>query len=246
MIAEALQLLFETARKSSEVRTIKLPGGQIGLIQAGKVELMDDDRKARAVTVFDVPSFIRWVSEIAEDRDTEIRVGTSRVIAIVDQELPVEDACRLNLQQSAALEALDAWRDTPAQPKQVVRWLRSQLAGTYNEKQLAVFRRLNFKRIADQTRAIRHDGESLGRSVEVAAQSFDGDIPDEMRFDVPVFAGLPYVQPIHVAIELDCEAERVAIMPVGDSWEMAVANARNELVEYLKSQLGNSLVLAGE
>lgn len=247
MIKDALQFLVSIGRQSDEVKTVKLPGNKLALARGDQVTEYDCDRKELLVAVETLESFVRWVVTIGTSRDVQIVVSNSAVTAVVDPESHICDRCVLPLQPSAAMEALMDWSAQPATVPEVVRMLRTALDGTFNKQHLATFKRMDFQRVKATAQKVSHAGESLGRSIEKMAQSSDGEVPEILAFEVDVFEldiGFAKRQ-LQYAVDVNCDSERVAIVPIGDCLTAAKRAIKADLVKWLDQSLTDCLILAG-
>lgn len=247
MILDALKYLVELGQSATKAEVIPLPDGKQIVNVNGVPTEYKVDRKTRSAKVTTLPSFVDWVLAIGEGRDVEVVVGLNNVVCKVDQELPVSDCCVLELTLSRPMAALKSWSSGPQGLRKVVQLLRSSLADTYAPSYLAVFRRLDFARQNATKLDIRHAGESLGRAVESAAQSSEGDIPETLAFEVPIYRlGVPMpLQKLRYAVDVDCSNETIAISEIGDCLTLAYEQSQADIAEWLTSRLGDSLVLLG-
>jgi hypothetical protein len=148
---------------------------------------------------------------------------------------------------SAAWATVKELCDQGFRQKDFVRAVRGPLFGTTDPRWLPVFRRMDFQRLAKSTREVSNAGEKLGRSVEMAAQSADGEIPESMTFVLPVFTLQELrARELRVAIEVDVDTERIRGGRIGDDFDAAFQAARYEIVEWLRDNVGEHItVLAG-
>ena len=113
--------------------------------------------------------------------------------------------------------------------------LRGPLADTFDPQHLRVLKNLDFTRKSDGSRSVTHKSESLGRSVELAAQSRDGDIPEVIVFQVPRFdfEGSPTIH-VKMAVEVDAEADLISLFVIGDAFTQGTRSALREIGEQVK------------
>lgn len=249
MIREALQYLTDIGRKASEAQVIDLPDRKMGVVLEGKLTPYDRDRPGRKVRVATLASLVDWASVLGDGRDVQVLVGEVNVTCDVDLDEVVPDRCQMEMEISRPMAALMKWRGGPLSIKQVVGLLRAELDGTCDKNYLSVFRRVDFSRANSSSRAISHASESMGRSVEMTAQSSHGEIPETLVFQVPMYRlGVPMpAQTLRYAVDVDSANETVAISEIGDCLRVARENARADVAEFLTKQLPEgSLVLIGE
>lgn len=247
MIQEALKYLVGVGASAAKPELIKLPENRIGVVINGQMVEYAGDRHARSVKVGTLASLVDWTVAIGSDRDVQVVLDQDKIECWVDLEEAVSDHCELRLVHSKALDALATWCEGQMSLRSVVRLLRGPLAGTFDEKYLAIFRRVDFARANNGGKTIKHDGESLGRTIEKAAQSSAGEIPEVLTFSVPWFQIGWAAEPktLRFAVDVDCDNEAVSLTPIGDCWSAADTLARQEIAEHLMKSLGGSLVLIG-
>lgn len=245
MLKEALEFQHELGRKSVDAKLLDLPGNKVLLTKAGGVtEVLDKDRTLRKDKVSSLASFIAW-SEGKDDLDVWVR--DKLVQAYHKPTVPHDvDSLSLELTHSNAWQNLASWNGQTRKQKEAVRILRGPLADTFDEAHLRVFKSLDFSRRSDGSRNVSHVGESLGRSIETKAQTSQGAIPERMVFNLPCFdfAESPTVT-IVMAVEVDPEAETIALLAVGDSFRQALRSALQNIRDTLDEKLPDAAVYLG-
>lgn len=245
MLKEALEFQHELGRKSAEARLLNLPGNKALLTKPdGTAEVLEKDRTLRRDTVSSLASFVAW----CEGKDgVDVWVREKIVQAIHNPTVPNDvDTLTLALTHSHAWLALGGWNGQTRKQKDAVRLLRGPLADTFDEVHLRVFKSLDFSRRSDGSRNVSHVGESLGKSIETKAQASQGAIPERIAFQVPCFdfAESPSVT-IIMAVEVDPEAETIALFAVGDSFAQGVRAALQSIAAKLDEQLPDAAVYLG-
>ena len=244
MIHDALKYLVGLGVKSVKPELIDLPGNKVGLFVNGELQTFDGDNRRVNSAIGNIESLMHWMTE--QEGLRQIWVKGDIVVGDLDAHLPHK--CQhvvLELIRSQAFLMLQAWVDTPAAQKSVVRMLRGPLDGCFDAGYLSVFRALDFSRRSDGTKTIEHARESLGRSVESRAQSAGGEIPQTLVFDVPVFTCGLGAEKLRFAVDVDAENERISINPIGDCMEDAQQVAREKLVGFLTERLPDVEVYLG-
>jgi len=245
MIADAIKLLVELGRKSKDVQQVKLPGGRLLTLWGEDTEIGPMDAPGIKDELTTLADLERWLMDYATDEGSPVVfVSATAIKAIVNRELPHErKEAWVSPERSPAFEALLACKQ-PAGVKhrEFVRMLRGPLAGTIDDKWLKIFRKMNFSRLAQTERGIAASGEKLGRSVETAAQSIEGELPETMTFTVDVWQ-LPELtrQPVRCAVEIDAETETIRLLPVADELEQALDRARRQIVTWLNEHVPESV-----
>lgn len=238
MLKDALAYLADLATKSVAPQLVKLPGNKVAFhIPGREADILDGDRDNRKDTVSTLNSFELWIRDIGTDRDIDIWVRGEQLVAECDACEPhLVDKLRMHLVESAQMKQLREFGKGVGQVA-FVRHLRSLLAESYDEKLLPIFRALDFKRLDQTARDVRHTRESLGRSIELEAQSRNGEIPEKMRFQIPVwdFISSP-VCTVDLAVEIDNPGERIILLPVADAFTAAIQSAQLELQQRLAAE----------
>ena len=248
MILDALKYLVALGASTSKAEYVLLPDDKVGLIINGVLTEYDADARSAKAVVGSLESLIDWCAA-RTGLPVEIYVKPSAVFVEV---LPYSTAglrqCSLALERSQAWMFLQQWIAQPLSQKLLVRGLRGPLSGCFDESYLATFRSLDFARRNDGSRTVEHAKESLGRFIEAQAQSRAGEIPQMMAFDVPVFALtlVDNIQRLRFAIEVDAEAEKICMAPIGDCVDEAIRNARESIVSLLKERIRDAEVYLGE
>lgn len=246
MLAEFVKAIVGLAKDSTEVKTIPIPGN-LTLVRFpdGTVEKVENDPKLYRDSILSLGSLIDW---IGTGTNTHVMVSSNKVVATRNRSnATLMEIAVFNLLPTKAFACLNDWERNPCGQKVVVRNLRTTLDGTFDPKYLAIFRRIDFRRKTETTGVVGRAGESMGRSVEMSAQSVDGELPEVMDFSTPIFDGLAFPpEPLRYAIEVDVPNESIAIFSVGDTIADAIRSTRSELVERLKSYAPEALVFECE
>ncbi len=242
MLKEFVDSIVALARTSAAPSTVDLPNNKMLLVVDGSVETLIKDRRTHSDVVLSLPSFIEWC---LDRDDLVIKVSNDRIFAVSNRDIQHEsDSAVLGLQQSNAYADLLDWCKTPRTVSATVKGLRTKLAGTHDTSYLSVFKRLDFTRKNDGSKSVTHTGESMGKLVEMAAQSGAGEIPEVLSFRVRLFAGLPVSDyDLRFAVNVDASTEVISIAPVGDCIVDAHQSTRVELVERLKAEYPQAMVL---
>jgi len=238
MLKEALSFQHELGKQACDVKLVDLPENQVLLVKpGGETQVMSKGNAQRKDVVATLGSLIDWCMTNGAEDSLDVWVSTANVEAVNDFEHPDHtDRVKLPLVASKAWESLVQWNGSGRKQKDTVRLLRGQLAGTFDELHLRVFKNLDFTRRSDGNRSVTHKSESLGRSVELAAQSRDGDIPEVIVFQVPRFdyEGSPTVH-VKMAVEVDAEADLISLFVIGDAFVQGTRAALREIAGDIKN-----------
>ena len=244
MLKEFVESIGKLAISAVEPKLIALPGGKVLLSVPGSQETLEADHKTYVDSLVSFGSVLTWCQSRSE---ADLVIGVSDMLLSVAYKRKILHECdqaTMRLRHSAAYADLLDWCKNPRSTRQVVHGLRSKLYETFDPSYLAIFKRLDFSRKNDGTKTVSHTGESMGRSVEMAAQSGAGDIPDTLLFTIDLFDGLPVDHfDLRFAVTVDPASETVAIAPVGDCIASAHSGTRLDLVARLKTEFPEALVL---
>jgi hypothetical protein len=245
LLKELYQQITADAQAAVAPKLIELPGGKVLLVQGGISKEIVKNRVLHSDSVSSLESMLDWCGRHDEEK-LFIRVDSSAVLVSANRDIAHEtDNLRFDLENTAAFMDLLAWVDRPRNQQQVVNSLRTSLEGTFDEKILQVFRKLDFQRKNDGTRSITHTGESLGKSIEARAQSAAGEIPEVLVFTTLVYRnvpGLPYSQ-LRFALDVDPVQDLIRLTPIGDCIQDAYAYSIQAFVNGLKESLPESLIV---
>lgn len=232
MIEQALAFQHSLGKKSAEAKTLDLPGNKLLLVKpSGESEIIDKGPALRNDRVASLASLVDWCGNNGIEEQLDVWVSDKLVLAVNGYNNPAStDKATLSLRESSAWATLLLWNGQGRKQKEAVRLLRGPLADTFDPQHLRVLKNLDFTRKSDGSRSVTHKGESLGRSVEAASQSRDGDIPEVIAFTVPRFdfEGSPTVF-IKMAVEVDAEADTISLFVIGDAFVQGTRAALNEI-----------------
>lgn len=247
MLKEALQFQHELGKAACCAKLLDLPDSKVLLVKpGGDTQILDRDRPLRKDSVATLGSLIDWLDEVGAGRNVDVWVSDSSAMAVADFEVPTtSDSVTLPFKHSRAWLALADWNGKGIRQKEAVRILRGPLFDTFDGNHLRVFKSLDFNRKNDGSRTVSHKGESMGKSVEAAAQSKDGDIPEVIAFTVPCydFEESPKVI-VKMAVEVDPEAETISLFVMGDSFIQGVRASLAEIKERIEGAASANVYLS--
>jgi len=244
MLKELYQQLVADAKAAVAPKIIEIPGGNVLLQIGSESRVLQKDPVLFNDSVSSIDSMLDWCGRMNED---ELFISVHHTYILVQSKREyahTTDRLRFDLKLSAAMVDLLAWASRPRTQQQVVTALRTTLDGTFDNKYLPIFRRLDFSRKNDGSKSIAHTGESLGKSIEARAQSASGEIPEKLVFDVNVFSNInsPGVS-LWFALDIDANIEQIKIEPIGDCIGDAYRLCAKTIVADLKRDLPKALVV---
>jgi hypothetical protein len=177
MLKELYEQIVADARDSVAPSKMDLPDGKVLIIAPGLAPtILPRDTVRFKDQVASMTSLLDWCAN-EDTNGLVIKVMPSKIEATANRFDPSgSDSAQFNLEHSKAYVDLMDWVSRPRAIQDVVKGLRTALAGTFDEKYLPIFRRVDFSRKNDGTRSVSHTGESLGKSVEAKAQSSSGKV----------------------------------------------------------------------
>ena len=239
MLQEAFKYLFDRGRASVEVKTLALPGGQILVYDEKESQVYNSDPTPITDRLTTIEDLIKWAEDYAvEEGEPVVFVSADRVVINVYRETAHKmRLASCNLRRSPAWNALTGWMKADLPQAGVVKALRGPLANTFEPAILSIFRRLDFQRKNAAAGTVGHAKESLGRSVEALAQSSDGEIPERIKFTIPVVREFEHFAGVMVAVQVNASAETIGIYSEGSALEDATDGMVGQLTEYLRGML---------
>lgn len=118
----------------------------------------------------------------------------------------------------------------PFKPKQLIKWLKTAMAGAIPDGSEDVFRSVDFERRDAANVRVDRDRESLGREVHSAVHS---EIPETLDVNIRVYSNLPLIQTIRLSIDPDPQREVIDVTPLADEMARAMLGAQEELHDRL-------------
>jgi hypothetical protein len=231
MLKEAIDRIAELGVEASGIETCDLYDRKFVLRKGTAFEILERDPPEAKYETLDCPSFVSLVNALGED--PLVLIDCERVVGILD-ESKKRGRVYLGLEKSRAAKALTALGN-PTDQKKLIGFLREELAGCVEEKFLAIVRRLDFSRRNDGNSSIQHGRESLGRSVEAAVQSAEGQVPEIVVVTLPAWGSIEFDSTIQLrcAVHVDAVAEKISIRPIGEELEIAVNFVMSKLQVHL-------------
>lgn len=256
---DALEYIATLGQRAGGMEAISVPGDKV-LVRTGQtVETHVIPPPRRHVEVHGYADLVRLVRDAAIAPEPELyhegAFGSSsglggQVVVLLDRK-DRRAAARLVLKLSDKFQQLIAFAGSgPMQTPQVVNALRFNLSGVAGAEALAAkIRKVDFTTVTNANANVAHGRESLGRSVE--AQVIQAaDIPEEVEFIVPVYAGDPTLiqlssVSVRCGIHIEAKAAAVQIKPLADELDMAMAEVQRKLGEKLRTDLEGVPVFYG-
>jgi hypothetical protein len=226
MLAEMIKAIVGLADERRQFRTLVEPDTRHMKVMNpdGSLERLEIP-SFRNYQAIDLPSLVSLLGLAEGPRLVFVGAcedGVS-VMCYLD-ELDRKETVRMTVEYSQAYAAFVKLNDWQKQ-KLVVTTLRDQLFGSTESGLLGKLRSLDFTRRNDGTKTIEHGRESMGRSIELAVQSKNGEIPEKVTFRIPMFASRDFskfIATCDCSLDLDASMEAIRFVPTGDQLESAI------------------------
>lgn len=231
MLKEAIDRIAELGVQSSGIE-VKHLCNRTHLVRKGHAfETVEFDAPERCYIALDCDSFVKTVAKLGED--PLVMIDSGAALAVLDEENHKGKAL-LNLEPSRAMKALVAI-GAPTDQKKLIAFLREELADCIEPRFLAIVRRLDFTRRNDGKSHVIHGRESLGKEVEAAVQSSEGELPEGVLVTLPAWTDIGFnsVIQLRCAVSVDPVSEKIWIRPMGEELEMNMCELRNKLRAFL-------------
>ena len=222
LLRDALKTVFDWGKESNKFVTLDIPGGRrLVSMPNGEMQTFDIDPLQQDDKLADLSSLHLWVEDRNES-ECHIFITDDMVRAELDRRDNggMYDTAVVHLQHSHFWQYLTACKTI--KQKDFLRALRGPLADCCSSSVYSVFASLDFSRRNDSAAIIAKGKESLGRSVELAAQSRGGEIPDWIIFNGPLWslANSPQVE-VKIGIDVSVETESISLFGVGETFTLA-------------------------
>lgn len=246
---DKLKELFQAASPDKRTFTVKAePACVYYTVRADgtldRVEAMPQPIEHKAA---DLETLVRWTAEpfvddVTEPRDLSIFYTRRRIVGGVAACGPTEDRCIINLEPSPQLAYLrdnEGRKGDTITQTDLIRLLRTTLAGCWSGDLLTNIRKLQIAK-AKQVQSEQVKGKvSLNRS-DIAEMSGAADLPDEVVFDVPIFAAgsITARATVRAVLELNPETERFGLIVLPGQTEAAFTRGEVWLAATITELLG--------
>jgi len=146
---------------------------------------------------------------------------------------------------TSAYEALKQWEGQPKSVAVVNKLLRTKLHDTFDESLVPIFRQVEFARAGSTTITKGTHRDTMGKSVDNAVRSLAGELPEAIRFTTKLIQNVPCdAVPLLYHVDVNHDAETIGINAIGDIADESLRITIQLLVERLKSELPEALVVA--
>lgn len=230
MLAEMIKAIVGLADERMSFKTHLSPDGRTQIVTYPSGETVElavpNDREYSPV---DLAGFIALLGKVQVHAKSPIVFvngthfkGVDAVCFFSEEER--RDRMLLHVPYSNAFKQLVKLTNWHKQ-RDVVFALRDQLFSSAESGLLAKLRSIDFSRKNDGTRTVEHGRESLGRSIENAVQSKNGEIPERTSFHIPMFSTGDFnmfAKNIECTVDLDASNETIRFVPQNDQLEEAI------------------------
>lgn len=260
MIAEAIEKVQELTKAA--VAPVVIDTGdetRVAYVIGGKVEQFDRAVSARDHELHTLGEIVRMANRVTPEDGAEDGHGIPIPIPSVwycDDQVRLlfddsdrDEAATFELTPSATFDRVCKLRGLEwLEQKAFVRLLRIELAGTLEPVHLLEkVRRVKFEAGSTTTGEVRRDRESIGREITQRAESSEGEIPEEVTLQVPIYSnpGERMPRPIRCAVEVDAGRGAFRLVPLPDEIDRAQALAVDSIADRLHGELKTPLIYHG-
>lgn len=189
----------------------------------------------------DLPSFLSFVADEGICPNPEVYQDADQLVVLCDRN-DRRDRGTLKLRRTARWQALVVLTKNLCAfgQKEVLRYLRHDLAVEGLDHVIAALRRLDFTRTSTGRAHVEHGRESLGRSVEAVVQNAS-EIPESFVVITAPYAtlGANQTAEVRLSVELDIENQRVILRVLPDE----LANAERAIQVQVQNTIRTALPL---
>ncbi len=245
MLAEMISKIAELTLGGVDFKSHPLPGGREVLVRQPDGTVIRETVPAhdRKYQMGDIESFCQLLDEAdqAVVFVTPTQPGKPVVVTAFYDESERRDFVDWTIAPSAALVALlslGTWN----KQKHVVELIRDRLFESVPTGLLSQLRSIDFSRRNDGSRTIEHGRESLGRSVEMAVQSKQGELPEVFEVSLPWYSTSPVSEAwyrLSVTLDLDAANESIRLVIRGDGLDVANQQALKMVRQFVDEQLNS-------
>jgi len=243
MTAEALQLLVDISRESSNVETVEIPETERYALlnrRTGEVAFYPTEPATRNHKIGNVDTAISEARRLkAADLSSVVWCNYGSIVILDDKSR--RDRSTLSFGKSSQFKLLETLRKNPQgmQQRNFIRMLRIDLDGCLGAAGnfLSLVRQLKFTAGQDATGTIQHGKESISRSTIAELVGADS-IPEEVVLTVRVY-DLPFepVRSVRCAVEIDVNSATFVLTPFPGQLEDAENAAIGAIREHLTVEL---------
>lgn len=252
MLKEAIDAVAELAVANARVEIVRAdsePAHVYYLKHGDDLTRMEADPAPRNHKIHDLASLARICKEFADDEDQRVALWYSRggMRAFLDDEQREHGgAVGLTLVPSRQMNLLLDWEKTVNWYKQdkLIQLLRIYFGNMLSANLIEAFRRLKFRVAQSGEKVVEHGRTSIGKQLD-AEITGTGTLPDEVTVHVPAFAGnnLAIWVSVRCLVEIDAQAEQLAIVPEAGAVERAWLGVEDDLGRKLDELFQGSGVL---
>jgi hypothetical protein len=252
MIAEGIKALVDLATRAGSPQKIESGNPRASAyVIAGEVHMVDIEPPPRDHKAGTLGDLIALANRFAETGDLEpvVWYDAEAVVLVIDDEVGGENGNRIEkatlpLATSDVFARLVKLRADPAaawmNQKDFIRLLRIELAGTLADGVLLnPTRKIVWSTSDTSTGTVKRGAESMGREINSRATTDGGDLPDEVKLNVPVYKtpGERERYPMNCSVEIDPGDNELQLMPLPDEIERVRQLALASIAERLASEL---------
>jgi len=233
MLEAALKYFAGLASRAEQAQEVEIDDARRKVFIIGnefrEFAVAHEPREHVAETLEDLTSLAKWFAEEEGYGNPVVWFNHQKVWIVIDDDAHRIETVELKLPPSDVFDRLDEIGDKKPKfdQKQFIRLLRVELAGTLDPVLLLEkVRRLKFENGVRTESTIVRAQESLGRNIVSKVES-DGEIPEEVTLQVPVFKSPGPVDrhPLRCSVEVDPAEGTFRLLPLPDEIERVTQRA---------------------
>lgn len=246
MLREALDFIFTRADEAANPKPIvrKVNPRLRKVYYAGIAEDEEVDRPLAKHKLNTIDSLARFAENFGQD--PSVLYLAEDGIKLVLDDADRQEMAWMGFEYSPQFTAMMGLQNGLSQ-KALVRTLRTVMAGCVrNDDIIKIIRQIEFDVNRGSRSAVSHTQESMGRSIEKQVRAQAGELPEEIRFVLPMFSTPADVNTdieLVLAVEIEMEAEKIALTPTGNSLQRERQRVMGEIFHKLESVMPEKVVI---
>lgn len=256
MIQEAIEKVQGLVEEGMSLQQLSVPGERPGLLhyfdrKRGEFRQLETEvgpRRYSARTLSEFAAMVKYFEEIGATRKPIVLVDMSGALAILDEDDKRQSMVQMNFKVSEPFSLLASLGEKARafSQREMVWELRTTFKHCDTSNLLEQVRTIKFKADSSGTSTIKTGNERISSDVIAEVKSDVGAVPEETRFDVPVFEqlvddnGETSPEPVECAIDVRIDKQEFFLRPLPGEIKAAKEAALSWASNVLTRLLGDS------